>query len=215
MRNFNYKSDFSLIQKFYIRDAETGDLKDMGVPEYDFTLTYYTTSQIKKYEASGKKVNCKMVYTNCRNENGKLLVLFNSYDLPPGDLKVDIRLDIPDEQYQDGIRTEIIPCPTGIKLVQGHSDCYGIAEAVAILPFIKGKDGKDGKDGENGKDGKDFTYEDMTEEEVDDFAGKVADKVMEEGIEEKIDEAIQKKLEDEFTGFEDISDDEFDSMFNE
>lgn len=190
MRNINNRSDFFLLQKLYVKDGETGDMRDMGVPECDFSLAYYTTSKDKRYVVSGKKVNCKTVYTNCRNEDGKLIVLFDGYCLAPGELKVDIRLDIPDEMFPDGIRTEVIPSPTHVRLTSGPSDCYGMAEAVAILPFIKGKD---------------MLFEDLTPEQYEDLIRQVA-----EAVKEDLDQTVTEVLE---TQFEDISEDEFASLF--
>lgn len=182
MQNVNYKSDFLHIQKVFITDTKTGNPKDIGFPDFDFTLQYFTVDRNNYYEAGCHYVNGKPVFKNCKNVDGKILVIFNNYKLLPGNLKVEIKCDIPDDLFPDGIKTEIIPCATKVDLVIGPSDSYGLTEATAILPFIQGKD---------------FTFDDFTEDQLQDIIDKVAHKVVDllEGKDNKEDQDKEEKDE--------------------
>lgn len=240
MRHINYKSDFALEQRLYYEDPETRQLKDMGFPPFNFKLYYYTTSRANAYVASctyekkhivkhdphhkphdrrGNESYCEhydsehdeyeVRMVNCRNENGTILVVFDNHNLACGELKVEVVFDIPDNLFPDGRKKEVLPYPTDVLLWTKPTDGYPRAEAMAVLPYIKGTDGKDGKDG------KDFTYEDLTSEQIEDFAEKVADKVIDDNVSEKIEEAIDKKMGEEFDEIGDITDEEFDEMFHD
>lgn len=212
MQDINYKQEFPLLESFYYKD-EKGDLVNFGFPPYDFIIKYWTSSLSDTFDAVVKYVHGEIKEVNCKRVGDKLLVIFDRHKLNPGELKAEMTMFVPDSLYPDGIRADKVLLHTGVRLVHGPTSSPSRAEAMAIMPYIKGKDGKDGVDGKDGENGKDFTYEDLTEDQINDLSEKIADKVIDEGIEGKIDEAIQKKLEDEFTGFENISDDEFDSMF--
>ena len=225
MRNINYKSDFPLFQAVYMREfnkeTRRWEKRDVGFPDYDFTLTYFTSTRNNSYVAHCKYdrngipqcVNCK------KTDDGRLLVLFNNHGLQPGPLKVEIDMEIPNEIFQDGFQKEVIPGPVDVNLWDRPTEGYGPAEAEALLPYIKGEDGKDGKD---------FTFDDFTPEQLADItdkAGKKAVQAAEEkvnnvisGKSKELDQAIEeakKRLEDEMSDFGEISDDDIDEMWDE
>ena len=180
MRNINYKSDFLLIQHIYVKDRRTGEIKDIGFPEWDFSIVYYTSSSMKTYEVSCHSGRCR----NCRNENGRLLVIFDNHGLGCSELKGELTLEIPEDIFPDGDLREVLPVKTDTRLWEGPSDGYGMAEAEVILPFIKGEP---------------FTFEDLTDQQIDELAGKAAGKVLDEAgedLKERIDE-IKNNIEEE------------------
>lgn len=208
MQEFNYRQEFPLWQRFYYEDPVSHEIKKFGFPPYDFKIKYYTTSIANAYEVSGKYVNGDFKGINCRKKGDELLVIFDRHDLKPGILKAEMTMKVPSDLYPDGLRTDPIELRTNTKLINGPTPSPTHAEAMAIMPYIKGrdgadgKDGKDGKDGADGKDGKDFTYDDMTEEQKKDLAKKVA---------ENIDTELPWLDENQ----EDISDDEWNGMLED
>lgn len=189
---FNYKQDFLLWQQLLYRDPETRELKDYGFPEYDFKCFYWTTSRANPYTASCKYVDGEPVCTNCINKDGKLIVIFDHHHLQPGELKGEIIIDFPNDIYPDGFQNSPMALKTDTRLVHGPSVTPTIAEAMAIMPYIKGKDGKDGKD---------FSYDDLTDEQKEELAKRVA-------------ENIETEIPDLSGNLEDFSDEDWDQIFS-
>ena len=168
MANKNYKSDFLLTQSLYVKNVENGNWETFDFPDFDFTLKYFTPGSYKPYEASCRYIDGEPYYTNLRNINGKIVVIFHKHNLNVGDLQVEINLRIPDDLFPDGIRTEILPAPTNIRLWDRPSDSFRLAEIKALIPIIKGKDGRD------------FSYEDLTYEQKKELADQIGETILEE-----------------------------------
>lgn len=202
-QEFNHRQEFPLLISFYYKD-EKGQLADFGFPPYDFKIIFWTVSRTETYMASCRYVDGEEKCVNCRRVGDKLLVIFDNYRLQPGELHSEMTMNVPSDLYPDGYRKDVILIHPEVRLIHGPTPAPSRAEVTAILPYIKGQDGKN------------FTYEDLTEEQLKDLTDKISDRVMGEGVEEKIDDAIKKKLEEEMPGgMEEITDSEFDNMFNE
>lgn len=199
MRNINHKSDFLLVQHIYLKDKGGDSITDIGFPEYDFRLRYYTINGEKDFVAwcrNGHPVNCK-------NVDGKLIVIFNNHGMMPGLLNVDIEIDVPNDIFEDGYHREFIPGPTKVKLITGPTESFGMAEAEAMLPFIKGDPLK---------------FEDLTPEELDELVGQTAKKAMDKLLDDadkdlmdrmdEIKEKIETEIEKDLTLPEEFSDDD-------
>lgn len=180
MANINYKSDFIINQKVYCRDEE-GNLIDIGFPKYDFRLVYWTTNFDKRYyEASCHyDKNGRAICKNCKNLGDKLIVIFDNHQLLCGELKVDFEIEIPNDLFPDGYKKEFGVYPTEVNLWDKPSEHFSKIEALAILPYIKGKDGKD------------FSFEDLTEEQLNNLVKKIAEYVKVDGLEQQINTAVE------------------------
>lgn len=190
MSHFNYRQDFAIWQQLLFRDPETGQYSDYGFPEYNFKCQYWTTNRANCYEAECKYVDGTAVCKNCRNENGKLIIVFDNHRLQPGDLHGEIVIDFPNNLYPDGYQNSPISLKTNVRLVHGRSEVPTLAEAMAIMPYIKGKDGKN------------FDYSDLTEEQKEELAKRVADN-------------IEVDLPELTEGIEDITEEEWDDIMGE
>lgn len=168
MQEINYRQDFTLLQSFYYKN-EKGDLVDFGFPPYDFKIFYWTASRANAYVASCRYANGEPKCVNCRKVgDNKLLVVFDNHKLSPGELHAEMIMEVPDDMYPDGFRRDPFPMRTDVRLIHGPTPTPTRVETTAILPYIKGRDGKDGKD---------FSYDDMTEEQKEDLAKRVAGNV--------------------------------------
>lgn len=185
MSTFNYLQDFSIWQQILYRD-ENGKFQDFGFPPYDFKCIYWTTSKNNKYVASCQWIDGIPHYVNCRNDDNRLIVIFDHCGLLPGELKGEMILDFPDDNYPDGFQNSTIPLKTDIRLSYKHTEMPSLSEAIAIMPHIKGRDGKD------------FSYQDLSEEEKNELAKKIS-----QNIEIEIPEI----------SLEDIPDEIFDNLF--
>lgn len=116
MSKVNYKSDFRLI--------ENG---------CDFTVPFhfeYRTVFDKKYTAS----HVDGVFTNCSlQEDGSLLVVFDSHELPPGILTCVRHFYLKDQDFHDGICNLWDKRDTGVILTIGETDNCEIG--VEVPPF--------------------------------------------------------------------------------
>lgn len=134
-KKINYKSDFDFILTVKASDT-SGDLVDMGFPDYDFKGNIYTRG-IRKFEF-GKNGD---TLTNCFNDNGRLHIVANDHKLFSGVLRVDFYAEIPNNIYPDGSKLTVSDCPTNIELVEGCGDEISELEAELVAPYIKGDKG--------------------------------------------------------------------------
>lgn len=190
MAEFNYRQEFPLIINFYYK-GEDGKLQAFGFPAFSFKIFFWTTSRADNYVASCHYEDGVPKFTNCKRIGDSLVVIFDNHRLNPGKLHSEMIMDVPSDLYPDGFRRDIIAMHTDVLLIHGPTPPPSRAEITAILPYIVGKDGKDGKD---------FTYEDLTEEQKEEFAKKVA-----ENIETELPDIELEDIPDTF--FSDIFDD--------
>lgn len=116
MALINYKSDFKLFE----------DGCDFTVP---FIFEYRTIFG-RKYSAS----HVDSVYTNCSLlEDGRLMVVFDNHDLPPGILTCVRHFYLNDQDFHDGICDLWDKRDTGIVLTIGETDNCEIK--VEVPPF--------------------------------------------------------------------------------
>lgn len=109
MRTINYKSDFSIIEKFKCKDYKL-------VP---FRFTYYTKSINYPYIAEYRIENSPE-FTNCVIlPNGNIKVVFQEHNLGAGYLKVKREFFIPDDSFEDGICHHISEEDLDISLEKG------------------------------------------------------------------------------------------------
>lgn len=126
MRNINYLSDFDLIVTL-----KTCDGTDIGFPDYDFKLFFYTYSKVNGFTASS--IGGK--YTNLYNDNGKIHVVFDNHKLGSGELKVDFTALLPNGLYPDGDKKLVVPQPLDVKLVRDKGDCIKDIDVEVIMPY--------------------------------------------------------------------------------
>lgn len=127
MKNINYLSDFDSIVKI-----KTCDGTDVGFPDYDFKLFFYTTTKMTGFTASCIGGKC----TNLFNDNGRIHVVFDNHKLGIGKLMVDFTALLPNGLFPDGNKKLVVPQALDIKLVRGKGDCTKNIEAELIVPFV-------------------------------------------------------------------------------
>lgn len=189
MQEFNYRQEFPVVVDFYYND-EHGKITDFGFPPFDFKIFFWTASKENAFMASCNYVNGVPHYVNCKRHKDSLVVVFDRHRLTPGLLHSELVMEVPDDLYPDGYRRDPFILHSDIKLIHGPTPAPTLAQIKAILPYVKGRDGRDGKD---------MTYDDMTEEQKEDLAERVAENV---------------QLPD-LSGMDDITDAEFDDMFTD
>lgn len=146
MKEVNYKSDFPALLTF--RDGKGNDI---GVPPYDWEARFWTASKAIDYRAS----SVGDVLTNCRVEDGRVIVVFNSHGLPPGHLHCEVSAHIPSGQFPDGEWRVVNATVAGRTLVPGQTEMPSEVEVEVLLPYIKGDKGDK------------LTFADLTAEEID------------------------------------------------
>lgn len=164
MTPVNYKSDFALLLRLYLcKSGDEGAPAEKGVeidfPTYDWEARFWTWNKANVYTASCKGGVC----TNCRNEGGKILVVFNGHGLSPGTLNVEFTALLPDDLFPDGDRRTVVPGPLGVVLTKDAACCPSTMEAEMILPYIKGDKGDA------------FTYDDFTAQDKADLIAPMRD----------------------------------------
>ncbi len=120
---------------------------DVGWPEHDFVLKFYTANPANAHTASCIGGKC----TNCFNDNGRIHVMIDKPRMGVGRLNVEVLSMLPNSIYPDGTQDLYEPQPLNIMLVPGKGDCGTTAEVEATLPYIKGEP---------------FTWEDFTPEQI-------------------------------------------------
>ncbi|MCP9611136.1 hypothetical protein [Coprobacter tertius] len=140
MKLINKDSDFTAFVQF--TDAAGSKI---SVPEYDFILEYETDG-FNKYVASKKDG----VYSNCRLDGDRLLVVFNDHGLDCGLLRQTLFIGIPNEVFPDGLQHIRVPQLPGIELWGGKSDNTESAEITVLPVYQKGEKGDKGDKGDPG-----------------------------------------------------------------
>ena len=132
MANVNYKSDFKLFEEGC----------DFIVP---FLFEYRTVFD-RQYVAS----HVDGIYTNCQlQEDGRLLVVFDDHNLPPGILTCTRHFYLSDQDFHDGICDLWDKRDTGIILTTNRTDCCEVS--IELPPFyMQGEAGTTPHIGENG-----------------------------------------------------------------
>ena len=128
IQRVNYESDFTL--KLKPTDTEGNELD--AFPSGDFEIVF--TCGGRKYSCSRKGDR----YTNCKpDDDGTLTVVFDSHNLLPGVLKMNMYSHTPNALYPDGEQTVAWGCTElNIKLV----DCKGSVPGTEfstelVMPF--------------------------------------------------------------------------------
>lgn len=80
---------------------------DMTMDEYDFDVELYCST---KKVLSFKKPELK------RSDSNNYIVTFDTKDVGLGELKCNIVAHIPDSDFADGLRTEVVKVCTGITI---------------------------------------------------------------------------------------------------
>ena len=164
MTPVNYKSDFPLLLRLYLckpgdEDAPAEKGVEIDFPAYDWEARFWTWNKANVYTASCKGGVC----TNCRNKDGKILVVFNGHGLSPGTLNVEFTALLPDDLFPDGDRRTVVPGPLDVVLTKDGVCCPSTVEAEMILPYIKGDQGDA------------FTYDDFTDQQKADLIAPMRD----------------------------------------
>lgn len=165
MRCINAKSDFDFILRLYDAEHEV-----IGMPEYDWEAQLYTSSRLNAFIVSSKDG----VLTNCWNDNDSIHVVCDNHGLSPGQLFIEFTGYLPNEQYEDGTQKIVLRRSMPIKLMRTNAEPPDTFDMELMFPYIKGDKGDPGQDGKDGQDGKSLTYADMTEEEKNDLAKRIA-----------------------------------------
>lgn len=114
-QRINFRSDFDLRLRLYAADG-----REIGWPGADWRAVFYTATPAQAFTASCTGGIC----TNCRRgPDGAICVVFDGHRLSPGRLHVRFFLDMPDEAYPDGARTEATPALLPVELVREAAAC--------------------------------------------------------------------------------------------
>ena len=171
MKKINSESDFKIIEGFK-------DGSSMTIAPFRFT--YYTKmtrgSYVAEYDGSE--------YRNCiPTSNGKVIVPFDNHNLGIGTLMVKREFFLTDKDFSDGICNLVSIDSTNILLDKGTTEDFGEVQS-EILPFYQqGETGKSAyeewleqgnvgtiDDFFNSLKGEPLTYDDLTDEQKEDFA---------------------------------------------
>lgn len=125
----NYKSDFDFILR--LTDCKGVNI---GFPDFDWEAKFYTNSKANAFVASSR--NGKTV--NCFNDEGQIHVVVDGHKMGIGNLNVEMRMELPNDIYPDGVQNDVQPMPLDIELVSGQGDCPTTAEIEVRLPYING-----------------------------------------------------------------------------
>lgn len=114
-QRINFRSDFDLRLRLYAADG-----REIGWPGADWRAVFYTATPAQAFTASCTGGIC----TNCRRgPDGAICVVFDGHRLSAGRLHVRFFLDMPDEAYPDGARTEATPALLPVELVREAAAC--------------------------------------------------------------------------------------------
>lgn len=129
MKKINYKSDFDFILR--LTDCKGVNI---GFPDFDWEAKFYTNSKANSFVASRR--NGETV--NCFNDGGQIHVVVDGHKMGIGNLNVEMRMELPNDIYPDGVQNDVQPMPLDIELVSGQGDCPTTAEIEVRLPYING-----------------------------------------------------------------------------
>lgn len=90
--------------------------KTITMSEYNFTIDFYCNS--KKVIVASKKDGTLVNLMNLEDDNNSYIAFINTGNLDAGLLKCKITAFIPDEHFEDKIRTEVQIKDTGINIIK-------------------------------------------------------------------------------------------------
>jgi hypothetical protein len=90
--------------------------KTITMSEYNFTIDFYCNS--KKAIVASKKDTTLVNLIKLEDDNNSYIAFINTGDLDAGLLKCKITAYIPDEHFEDKIRTEVQIKDTGINIIK-------------------------------------------------------------------------------------------------
>lgn len=90
--------------------------KTITMSEYNFTIDFYCNS--KKVIVASKKDDTLVNLMKLEDDNNSYIAFINTGDLDAGLLKCKITAYIPDEHFEDKIRTEVQIKDTGINIIK-------------------------------------------------------------------------------------------------
>lgn len=90
--------------------------KTITMSEYNFTIDFYCNS--KKVIVASKKDTTLVNLMKLEDDNNSYIAFINTGDLDAGLLKCKITAYIPDEHFEDKIRTEVQIKDTGINIIK-------------------------------------------------------------------------------------------------
>lgn len=142
--HIHFTNDFALRLSFY---NSLG--RPVEVPPGHASVTLSTASMGPEYsvrigDTGAASLDCS---------GSRLIVSADGHGLAPGDLKVTVALEVPDDTYPDGFRLHTVDIATGITLSRSHA-CF-LAPAFFDIPVYL-------PDNIAGKDAGDSPFDDMT-----------------------------------------------------
>lgn len=132
MRRIHYTSDFKIVESW------PGTEK--------FRYRFYTCSALNFYDVSPVAGNCRKATDADGNE--KLVIMFDSHHLHPGQLKVFRELEYEDPDYGDSVCTKRVEDILDIKLVDGVSSDSGTVYTDGVFDIFRGEKGEKGESAE-------------------------------------------------------------------
>lgn len=147
MERINYRSDFKARVRLFgvVTKADgTEEHRDLGWPEFDWRLRFWTGIKANAYEASYLGGEC----VNCVNEGGRVLVVFDRHRMGPGTLNVEFIGEVPDGLFPDGSCRSVTPQPLDVQLTLEKGDYPEEIDVDLLLPLVKGDKGDKGDPGE-------------------------------------------------------------------
>lgn len=108
-KTIDYRSDFSFLLEITDKKGNVLPLRDLDFEGHAYTALKPGFAFRRK---GGKAVHCMM-------RGDKVLVVCDAHRLHPGTVKVELRVEYPDDLYPDGIRTEVHCFDTDIRLAGG------------------------------------------------------------------------------------------------
>lgn len=131
IKKINYESDFSFILN--LCDAHN---KTFGYPDFDWEAVFYVSGSANTFVAS-----CiSGIPTNCKDDDGKLRIIFDNAMIGTGQLKANITAEIPNENYPDKTQKVVVPAVFGIELVKEATTYVPNIEETVILPVVQDED---------------------------------------------------------------------------
>jgi hypothetical protein len=141
-QQINYRSDFPLLLSLSYANGNP-----VGYPLYDWAARFWTTTRANTYTVGVRGG----VATNCREEQGKILAIFDHHGLSAGQLNMELTVHVPNDLYPDGSQDETNTFVLPVELITGTTPLPTQASVDLILPYIKGDA---------------FTYADFTDEQL-------------------------------------------------
>lgn len=126
-----YKNDFAVRLDFRNQDGDT-----IGVPGCDWSADFWTTRRFERFKAGmygGTNHRCKVA-------DNKVIIALDRHRLSPGELNMEVMLNIPDANFADGYQSVSVKVPTDIELTLDGLTFPATAETpidiVVMLPVM-------------------------------------------------------------------------------